>query len=56
MQQEVTQSARAREYHDQGLPDPRFRQSRYCSMFGDRFCAMRNFQEATRPSQKGGQG
>ncbi|HOU53456.1 MAG TPA: hypothetical protein PLQ97_05955 [Myxococcota bacterium] len=56
MQQVVTHRARARESHDQSLPEPSFRTSRDCSMCGDRFCAMRHFQEATRPSQKGGQG
>jgi len=43
---------RAREYHDQSLPEPQFRKSRYCSMCGDRFCAMRNFQDAMHPSQE----
>lgn len=34
---------RAREYHDATLPDPEFKVSNYCSMCGEKYCAMRNF-------------
>lgn len=33
---------RAREYHDQTPGAPEHRQSRYCSMCGEKYCAMRN--------------
>jgi phosphomethylpyrimidine synthase len=38
---------RAREYHDRTLPEAEHRQSRYCSMCGPKFCAMRNSDLAT---------
>ncbi len=32
---------RAREYHDASLPEPQYRQSRFCSMCGPKYCPMR---------------
>ncbi len=34
---------RAREYHDETLGAPEHRKSKYCSMCGEKYCAMRNF-------------
>jgi len=36
---------RAREFHDQTLPDPDAKDSRFCSMCGPEFCAMRISQD-----------
>lgn len=39
---------RAREYHDQTLPGPRYRESPYCSMCGPTYCPMRISKEVVR--------
>ncbi|MFB6161991.1 MAG: phosphomethylpyrimidine synthase ThiC, partial [Halococcoides sp.] len=37
---------RAREYHDQTLPEDNYKDARYCSMCGAEFCSMRIDQDA----------
>jgi phosphomethylpyrimidine synthase len=37
---------RARQYHDQTLPDSESKNAHYCSMCGPQFCAMRIFQQS----------
>ncbi|SEH11947.1 phosphomethylpyrimidine synthase [Natronorubrum sediminis] len=41
---------RAREYHDQTLPEDNYKEARFCSMCGVEFCSMRIDQDARAPA------